>query len=81
MPTNFSGLMRYTKTANRFGGVAGDTRSVNDGLLFINYAGIPASGLVGTALVPALKQPLEVELPFGPGIGFVARTGMLARVG
>ena len=79
VPTNFSGLMRYTKTANRFGGVAGDTRSVNDGVLFINYAGIPASGLVGTGLVPALKQPLNVELPFGPGIGFVARTGMQAN--
>ncbi len=74
VPTNFSGLMRYTKTANRFGGVAADTRSVNGGAGWANYAGIPASGLVGTALVPALRLPLVVELPFGPGIGFVART-------
>jgi len=76
VPTTFSGLMRYTKTANRFGGVAGDSRSVNGGALWANYAGVPAAALAGTALVPALKQPLVVEIPFGPGIGFVARSNM-----
>ena len=74
VPTSFSGLMRYTKTANRFGGAAGDSRSVNGGVGWANYAGVPASALAGTGLVPALRLALVVEAPFGPGVGFEAKT-------
>jgi len=67
VPTAWNGIMRYVKTANRFGGNAGDGQIINEITAWLNYLDVPGSVLVGSALVPAKLRPGPLQVPAGPG--------------